>query len=388
MLNKTGSVSLLLLTISFSACTSATTVTPSSTALEIRPDSVKSLAEISDRLFFKFHSQGKIVATGNMGDLAIDGAGFFRLLDTAQNRYFYTRIGRFHVDDDGHIKSAEGYVLQPEMTLSKGKSFYILQNGSVISYDTNQKIWEKEVGRLTLSHFSYPELLKNEGKGYFSAIPEAGTFQYGQPGQNTFGYVIAGALEEPENKATFAQGLPPSPMDTPNETNQSAAGTLKTTGRSLDLAIEGKGYFSFLDPHSGMQCFSRRAKLFINGAGQVVSEHGLKLEPPIIVPLGYQAPEENIRFEASGKVYFKRSESDQVELGKISLYLHENTQGLQAYGYSRPNVLVRTQHSGKMTQAFPGEKEMGTIKSGMLFEPEQQDIVTLPESLLHSTIMG
>lgn len=46
-------------------------------------------------------SQGDIQQTGNIGDMAIDGNGFFILRDGSNE--FYTRGGQFRVDDDGFL---------------------------------------------------------------------------------------------------------------------------------------------------------------------------------------------------------------------------------------------------------------------------------------------
>src|SRR3972149_7729087 len=56
----------------------------------------------------KNFSQGSIIQTGNVFDLALGGEGFFVLNDGNQD--FYTRAGAFHSDADGILEdSVSGY---------------------------------------------------------------------------------------------------------------------------------------------------------------------------------------------------------------------------------------------------------------------------------------
>lgn len=61
------------------------------------------------RFRFDF-SQGKLTATGNPLDIAIDSAGFFLLRDGETT--FYSRQGQFSRNGDGALVNAQGHVLQ------------------------------------------------------------------------------------------------------------------------------------------------------------------------------------------------------------------------------------------------------------------------------------
>lgn len=54
--------------------------------------------------------QGLIEATSSNTDLAIDGDGFF-VVTNADGEYFYTRDGQFQVDEEGYLKTVDGYYL-------------------------------------------------------------------------------------------------------------------------------------------------------------------------------------------------------------------------------------------------------------------------------------
>lgn len=55
-------------------------------------------------------NQGNITTTNNPMDVAINGAGFFRL--SQSGTFTYTRNGQFHVDKDNFVVNDEGYRLQ------------------------------------------------------------------------------------------------------------------------------------------------------------------------------------------------------------------------------------------------------------------------------------
>src|SRR4030095_16061333 len=60
-------------------------------------------------------------------------------------------------------------------------------------------------------------------------------------------------------------------------------GTRTATGNKLDLAIQGRGYFQVLMP-SGETAYSRAGNFAVNDQGQVVTQDGYLIQPPITIP--------------------------------------------------------------------------------------------------------
>jgi len=56
----------------------------------------------------KLHAQGNMVNTGNPLDIAINGTGFYRMVDASSGQVSYTRNGQFQTDKNGYIISATG----------------------------------------------------------------------------------------------------------------------------------------------------------------------------------------------------------------------------------------------------------------------------------------
>ena len=65
----------------------------------------------------KLFTQGNLVRTENLLDMAIQGRGFFQIL-RPDGTEAYTRDGSFQVDDQGQVVTSGGYVLQPSITIS------------------------------------------------------------------------------------------------------------------------------------------------------------------------------------------------------------------------------------------------------------------------------
>lgn len=65
----------------------------------------------------------------------------------------------------------------------------------------------------------------------------------------------------------------------------SAQGALVDTGNPLDLAIEGDGFFQVAGP-SGQPALTRQGAFHVNATGEIVSDSGAPLLPPVRLPAG------------------------------------------------------------------------------------------------------
>ena len=65
------------------------------------------------------HMQGALTNTGNRLDLALNGRGWFQVAD-ANGDNLYTRAGAFNKNATGQIVTADGYLVQPAMTIPIG----------------------------------------------------------------------------------------------------------------------------------------------------------------------------------------------------------------------------------------------------------------------------
>ena len=111
-------------------------------------------------------SQGPLRPTGVQTDLGIEGPGFFEV-QLPNGTHAFTRDGEFHLSPQGQFVTKQGYTL-----LSDGGPLQLDPNnsGPVSVAATGEVSQGGEMkGRLKLSEFSQPGLLKTIGGGYFLA---------------------------------------------------------------------------------------------------------------------------------------------------------------------------------------------------------------------------
>ncbi len=65
-------------------------------------------------------------------------------------------------------------------------------------------------------------------------------------------------------------------------------GTLNTTGNSLDVAIQGRGFFQVLMP-DGSFGYTRDGSFKMSAQGELVTASGYKVQPGITIPSGAQS---------------------------------------------------------------------------------------------------
>jgi flagellar basal-body rod protein FlgG len=144
----------------------------------------------------KIFTQGALQATGNTADLAIEGEGFFRVLQY-DGSYGYTRDGSFKIDSNGQIVNSNGYRLLPEVVLPEGflnDSLAISQDGriTVKVAGSDDPI---EVGQLELYRFVNPAGLQSIGDNLMTQTNASGEPIAGRPGFDGMGKVLQKYLE-------------------------------------------------------------------------------------------------------------------------------------------------------------------------------------------------
>lgn len=136
-------------------------------------------------------------------------------------------------------------------------------------------------------------------------------------------------------------------------------GTINETGNSLDMAIQGAGYFQVQLP-DGRTAYTRAGNFSISPEGTIVTADGMPLQPQIQIPAGTTA----ITIGNDGTISAQLpGQSEPSELGQIETARFVNPAGLDAMGN---NLLVETAASGAPQTGAPGEEGRGLIQSGAL----------------------
>jgi flagellar basal-body rod protein FlgG len=134
-------------------------------------------------------------------------------------------------------------------------------------------------------------------------------------------------------------------------------GTLVQTDNSLDMALNGRGFFQVLLPDGNIG-YTRDGSFHLNGEGQVVTSDGNPLEPAIEVPQGAQS----ITIGTDGTMSIVLAgDSSPTQVGSIETADFINPGGLQPIG---DNLYVESVSSGASTVGTPGLDGFGSIRQG------------------------
>jgi len=131
------------------------------------------------------------------------------------------------------------------------------------------------------------------------------------------------------------------------------------TGDSLDLMIEGRGFFQILLP-DGNQAYTRDGSFQVDSDGRVVTSNGYEVQPAITVPDGVIA----MRVSRDGLVEATLAgQTNPAVLGSIQIADFINPSGLTPRGQ---NLYVESKASGTPQISTPGLDGLGELSQGAL----------------------
>ena len=140
---------------------------------------------------------------------------------------------------------------------------------------------------------------------------------------------------------------------------QHTQGNLIQTGNSLDMAIEGRGFFQVLMP-DGTVAYTRDGSFQVDEQGRLVTSGGYLLEPGITLPEDV----ESVTIGMDGTVTVQLpGQAAGAQIGVIQLADFINPAGLQPIGQ---NLYQETTASGAPLIGTPGLEGLGRIHQGAL----------------------
>lgn len=136
-------------------------------------------------------------------------------------------------------------------------------------------------------------------------------------------------------------------------------GPLEQTGRPLDFAIEGDGFFQVQMP-GGELAYTRDGSFTISDRGMLVTSGGYGVVPGIPVP----DDATGLTVSRTGVVTASvPGSAESVEIGRIELARFANAPGLRALG---ENLFQQTEASGSPQLGYPQEQGFGRVVQGSL----------------------
>jgi flagellar basal-body rod protein FlgG len=134
-------------------------------------------------------------------------------------------------------------------------------------------------------------------------------------------------------------------------------GNLQKTDGTLDMAVQGNGFFQILLP-DGTTGYTRDGSFQKDNTGQIVTSDGYPLQPAITIP----ATALSVSIGTDGTVSITQSGSAATtQIGSIQLATFINPAGLQSIGQ---NLFLETAASGTPTPNTPGTNGAGIVNQG------------------------
>jgi flagellar basal-body rod protein FlgG len=141
--------------------------------------------------------QGAFQQTSNQLDVAIEGAGFFQVLDPS-GQVYYTRAGHFSINANGNLvigSAHTGRLLEPPIVIpNDATAISITPEGQVYVQQPNNPQLTL-VGDIQLVNFINPEGLLKLGENLYAETDASGPPQAGTPGRDGLGLLRQNALE-------------------------------------------------------------------------------------------------------------------------------------------------------------------------------------------------
>ncbi len=137
-------------------------------------------------------------------------------------------------------------------------------------------------------------------------------------------------------------------------------GSLNPTGNSLDIAIEGNGFFQIAMP-DGTFRYTRDGSFRVNATGDLVTVDGYFVQPRLTFPPDVTSI--NIGADGTVSITTAGSPTTATTLGQLQVARFANPAGLSADGR---NLYLETPASGTVTLSNPGLNGTGNLRGGFL----------------------
>lgn len=142
----------------------------------------------------KLHSQGNVSQTGNALDVAIDGRGYFQVIQ-ADGTPAFTRDGSFQIDAQGTLVTSSGFQIQPALIIPQDAQSVTIARDGTVSVAVPGQPQPTQLGTLELTDFTNPSGLEAIGNNLYLESAASGAPIAGTPGIAGLGGLLQGALE-------------------------------------------------------------------------------------------------------------------------------------------------------------------------------------------------
>jgi flagellar basal-body rod protein FlgG len=138
---------------------------------------------------------GNLRSTGAPLDLAVEGRGFLQIT-MPDGLTAYTRAGALHLNAEGLLVTAEGYPIEPQISIPPEAVSISIAKTGIVSVSLAGQTAAQEVGTIELASFQNPAGLQALGGNLFAVTTASGEPTTGVPGTDGMGTIAQGFLEE------------------------------------------------------------------------------------------------------------------------------------------------------------------------------------------------
>ncbi|WP_370978940.1 flagellar basal-body rod protein FlgG [Agaribacterium sp. ZY112] len=142
----------------------------------------------------KQFNYGSLQITDQPLDMAVDGRGFFQIQQT-DGTIAYTRAGQLHLNGDGEVVTANGLLLEPNLTLPEDAERLTVGTDGIVSAFIPGTPDPQVLGNIQTADFINPAGLQAIGSNLFVETAASGDPIVGTPGEDGLGQIKQGMLE-------------------------------------------------------------------------------------------------------------------------------------------------------------------------------------------------
>ncbi len=142
----------------------------------------------------RVHSQGSMQTTNNPLDLAIEGRGFFAVIDP-NGEQLYSRDGSLKIDAQGRMVNTDGYPLASGITVPPDAQTIAVGADGTVSVQIPGQADPVQLGQIEIVSFPNPAGLQSVGRNMLKETAASGQPTVGAPGVEGRGAISQGTLE-------------------------------------------------------------------------------------------------------------------------------------------------------------------------------------------------
>jgi flagellar basal-body rod protein FlgG len=166
----------------------------SSDTANIVPTGIQIGSGVKAGSVYRITQQGSMTQTNNQMDMAIQGKGYFQVLQP-DGTTAYTRAGNFSVNNAGVIVTDQGYQVLPQVTIPSNATSVAISASGLVQATIPGSTTPTTSGQLELATFVNEAGLEATGENLFQVSGASGAAVTGLPGAPGFGTVLQGYTE-------------------------------------------------------------------------------------------------------------------------------------------------------------------------------------------------